>query len=207
MCLGVSGLLQSLQWSSSVGCHSQSFSSGIPVWDSFTYVSQWCSSVPYKHSLGRPVVSQCSLDQPVAFQWQSSVHWTSQCRLAQGKVYVTSLTGRYRSPMKSDAVAHCGVGIVSVFRTVTCTSLHTSHGDVIKWKYFPRYWFFVWEIHLSPMNSPHKGQWRGALMFSLICAWINGWVSSREAGDLRRHCAVIVIDQWNGFFNVDCVCH
>ena len=36
-----------------------------------------------------------------------------------------------------------------------------------------------------PVNSPHKGQWRGALMFSLICIWINGWVNSREAGDLR----------------------
>ena len=34
---------------------------------------------------------------------------------------------------------------------------------------------------------PHKGQWRGALMFSLICARINGWVNNREAGDLRRH--------------------
>ena len=30
-------------------------------------------------------------------------------------------------------------------------------------------------IHRSPVNSPHKGQWRGALMFSLICAWTNGW--------------------------------
>ena len=36
-------------------------------------------------------------------------------------------------------------------------------------------------------NSPHKGQWRGALMFSLICVWINGWVNNRETGDLRRH--------------------
>ena len=34
---------------------------------------------------------------------------------------------------------------------------------------------------------PHKGQWRGALMFSLICVWINGWVNNREASDLRRH--------------------
>ena len=24
----------------------------------------------------------------------------------------------------------------------------------------------------SMMNSPHKGQWRGVLMFSLICDWI-----------------------------------
>ena len=38
-----------------------------------------------------------------------------------------------------------------------------------------------------PVNSPHKGQWRGALMFSLICAWISDWVNNREAGDLRRH--------------------
>ena len=46
---------------------------------------------------------------------------------------------------------------------------------------------FVRGIQRSPVNSPHKGQWRGALMFSLICAWINGWVNNREAGDLRRH--------------------
>ena len=38
-----------------------------------------------------------------------------------------------------------------------------------------------------PVNSPHKGQWRGALMFSLIYVWINGWVNNREAGDLRRY--------------------
>ena len=62
-----------------------------------------------------------------------------------------------------------------------------SHDDVIKWKHFPRYWPVVRGIHRSPVNSPHKGQWRGALMFSLICVWINGWVNNREAGDLRRY--------------------
>ena len=36
-------------------------------------------------------------------------------------------------------------------------------------------------------NSPYKGQWRGALMFSLICVWINGWVNNGEAGDMRRY--------------------
>ena len=41
----------------------------------------------------------------------------------------------------------------------------------------------------SPVNSPHKGQWRGALMFSLISAWTNGWVNHRDAGDTRRHLA------------------
>ena len=61
------------------------------------------------------------------------------------------------------------------------------HDDVIKWKHFPRYWPFVRGIHRSPVNSPHKGQWRGALIFSLFCTWINAWVNNREAGDLRRH--------------------
>ena len=40
---------------------------------------------------------------------------------------------------------------------------------------------------LSPVNSPHKVQWRGALMFSLICAWTNSWVNNRDADDLRHH--------------------
>ena len=38
-----------------------------------------------------------------------------------------------------------------------------------------------------PVNSPHKGQWRRALMFYLIYDWRNSWVNNREAGDLRRH--------------------
>ena len=42
-------------------------------------------------------------------------------------------------------------------------------------------------IHRSPVNSPNKGQWPGALMISLICAWTNGWSNNRDAGDLRRY--------------------
>ena len=41
--------------------------------------------------------------------------------------------------------------------------------DVIKWKHFSRYWPFVRGIHRSPVNSLHKGQWREALVFYLIC--------------------------------------
>ena len=65
--------------------------------------------------------------------------------------------------------------------------LEWSHDDVIKWTHFLRYWPFVRGIHRSPVNSPHKGQWHGALMFSLVCVWINDWVNSREAGDVRRY--------------------
>ena len=39
----------------------------------------------------------------------------------------------------------------------------------------------------STVTGEFPGQWRGALMFSLICDWINGWMNNREAGDLRRH--------------------
>ena len=45
---------------------------------------------------------------------------------------------------------------------------------------FPRYWPFVRGIHRSPVNSPHKGQWRGALMFLWSASWINGWANNRE---------------------------
>ena len=83
------------------------------------------------------------------------------------------------------------------------------HGDIIKWTHFPHYWPFVWGIHRSPMNSPQKGQWRGALMFSLICPWKNCWVNNREAGDLRRHrthCDVIVMacHRYSSGFNEVC---
>ena len=40
----------------------------------------------------------------------------------------------------------------------------------------------------APLNSPHRGQWRGALTFPLICVGINGR-NTREAGDLGRYCA------------------
>ena len=49
----------------------------------------------------------------------------------------------------------------------------------------PRYWPFVRGIHRSPVNSPHKGQWRGTLMFCLISARINCWVNNRFNSILR----------------------
>ena len=78
------------------------------------------------------------------------------------------------------------------------------HDDVIKWKHFRRYWPFVRGIHRSTVKSPHKGQWRGALMFSLIRAWINAWVNNGEAGDLRRHRAHYDVTLvWRLYFHLD----
>ena len=64
--------------------------------------------------------------------------------------------------------------------------LHMLWGGSPWWRHqmktFSCYWPFVRGI-----ESPHKGQWRGALMFCLICAWTNGWVNNGDSGDLRDH--------------------
>ena len=66
---------------------------------------------------------------------------------------------------------------------------------------FLRWWAFVWGFQWSLVNSPHRDHWCGALLFSLICAWLDGWVNNHEAGDLRRHHAhydvivILMVDQ------------
>ena len=60
----------------------------------------------------------------------------------------------------------------------TCFStiyLAENHDDIIKWKFFPRYWPFV------------RGFPGHRWILPSICAWINGWVNNREAGDLQRY--------------------
>ena len=69
-----------------------------------------------------------------------------------------------------------------------------THDDVIKSKHFPRHWLFVRGI------QRYKRQWRGALMFYLICPWTNNWANNGDASDLRRHRAhydVIVMNTWS----------
>ena len=98
--------------------------------------------------------------------------------------------------------------LIRMRHSISCCRILTTdcdtQDDVIKWKNVPRNWPFVRGIHRWPMNSPHKGQWRGALMFSLICVWMGDWVNNREAGDLRRHRAhnvvTVMILHWNANF-------
>ena len=86
-------------------------------------------------------------------------------------------TGSWRSGMaQTDAVL---ISTVTAFHFM----MTSSNGKI-----FRVTGLFLRGIHRSPVNYPHKGQWRGALMFTLICARINGWVNNPEAGDLRRHC-------------------
>ena len=57
-----------------------------------------------------------------------------------------------------------GVSLHMVSSPIACSCgcKLEDHDDVIKWKHFPCYWPFVRGIHRSPVNSPHKGLWRGA---------------------------------------------
>ena len=93
---------------------------------------------------------------------------------------------------------------ISVDSTACCCS-HL-RDDVTKWKYFPRHWPFVRGIHRSPVNSPHKGQWRGALMFSLICVWLRkqswGWWFETLSCPLWRHYNDESYTVWNQYVYV-----
>ena len=65
-------------------------------------------------------------------------------------------------------------------------------------------------IHWS--HYPHKGQWRGALMLSLIYARINSWENNGEAGDLRCHhthydVTVMIISTLKQHFNTVILCN
>ena len=126
---------------------------------------------------------------------------------------------RIHEPCKHAAMCQDRVGISAFLAYITAYSYRRtgpnrtqsklynfrSHRSMVKcftwWRQmetFPRYWPFVQGIHRSSVNSPHKGQWHGDLMFSLIWAWINGWVNNREAGDLRRHLAHYDVTAMNG---------
>ena len=74
--------------------------------------------------------------------------------LASGSVHRLQMQSIYDISIRNDFVKHPSQINLVMF----------IHEGIIKWKHFPRYWPFVHGIHRSPVNSPHKGQWRGALM-------------------------------------------
>ena len=129
----------------------------------------------------------------------------------QIKENITSLAfvrGIHRGPVNSphrepvtrkmflfgDAIMCVQIKYIYIYQIKFCTQKRQPRPQsyertmmTIKWKHFLRFWPFVRGIHRSPANSAHRGQWRGALMFSLICAWTNSWANNRGASDLRRH--------------------
>ena len=109
-----------------------------------------------------------------------SIHWLLYCMsmlfvtLFKCFLFKSAFEHGDFSPFLKLALYKCNIIIIIII--------------IIKMKHFARLWSFVWGILPSLVDSPHKGQWRGALMFSLICTWKeNGWASNQAAGDLRRH--------------------
>ena len=89
---------------------------------------------------------------------------------------------------------HCST---ESFAAIGCKvgNITPKHDDIIKWKHFPHHWPLVRGIYQSPVNSPHKGQWCGALMFfwsvaeykQLSKQWRRWWFEM-PLHSLWRHC-------------------
>ena len=129
---------------------------------------------------------------PIAYGVFTNKFWFRRCRISIDRCFSKRLK-----------ISRDNINLNSQHRRVSGRRMHD---DVIKWNHFPRYWPFVRGIQQSPVNSPHKGQWRGALMFCLICARLNGWVNNREAGDLRRHHdhydVTVMFPEWVSEFDI-----
>ena len=99
------------------------------------------------------------------------------------KCFLVGLVGhnKYYSSANTDSEAR---EELSVFLHIMMTS---SNGNILR------------VTGPSPVtgNSLHKGQWRGALMFSLSWAWIHGWANNRKVDALRCHYDVIIMKTYS----------
>ena len=75
-----------------------------------------------------------------------------------------------------------------LLRTVSAFSLRVTKEHVMVWKHFSHYRPMVSEIHRWPINSPHKGQWYGVMMFSSLLAWTTCWKKQFRCRWSANHC-------------------
>ena len=140
------------------------------VWKNVIFLLKWWCLSRHHHFykqitfLTFSTSKELFYDVYILYQW---VYFNVRQRLVSVKVC------QYMKPMSY--ISYCKVKFLF-------------HDDVNTSKHSPRYWPFVRGIHRSQLNSHHKGQWRRALMFYMICALTNSLLNSRDAGDLRRHC-------------------
>ena len=138
------------------------------------WVIYWLNNEPqFRHELSKVESQFSTLAQVMACWLKAPSHHLNQC-------YSSSV-----GSSEGNSIGNCLWS--NNYNESKATPPKGHHNDVIKWKHFPRNWPCVRGIHRSPVNSPHKGQWRRALMFCVICVWINDWINNREAGDLRRY--------------------
>ena len=158
-------------------------------------VTRYPTKIPYQTCIEQHIAIAVTNSHAVTSR--TALHRRTQCWLIQQPLrnrddrfniawHWNSIVIIYLFRQEAHHISSVALGFLSSNgESIVAASCIICHDDVIKWKNFPRYWPFVWGIHRSSVNSLHKGQWRGALMFPLICVWINGWVNNRKAGDLR----------------------
>ena len=134
-----------------------------PHMDTFSALAAICEGIP-SGTPYKPVMRCFDVLVVLSLNKQSCCYWSG-----------TSWQSRDVTLSTKGWVIRSFQGLISLTQAVKET-----HHDVIKWEHFPGHWPFVWGIHRSSANSPHKGQWRGALMFSFICAWTKDWVTNRD---------------------------
>ena len=121
--------------------------------------------------------NEINLPPPLEKRWDDTPQWTLVFRPT-----VIAFQGIHDNSIKTEDAQYVPYIVII-------------HDDIIKWKHFPRYWSFVRGIHWSPVNYCHKGQWGGAVMFSPICPWTNGWANNQFEMSLHSlwcHCNAMV---------------
>ena len=120
--------------------------------------------------------------KPIASNW-----FHSQIKFSGNDTFLKSQSSKaFTSPLLFLFIYVCGG--------------HDFYCHIMWWRHqmetFSALLAFVRRIDRSPVNSPHKGQWRGKCfrlmtsswhMHKTICARINAWVNNRKAGDFTRH--------------------
>ena len=67
--------------------------------------------------------------------------------------------------------------VITHCRLATKTSIRYKEWHAVSWwRHQMETFSALLALCAGPVNSPHKGQWLGALMLTLFCAWINDWV-------------------------------
>ena len=129
---------------------------------------KWCYLFPPRNTI--PISQQVCSHYPLNKQQGTRpIEYCLFMFITKCKAKMTKMTSEGLTKVNKTVCPHPGIICTTHYlgnfnREIIC------HDDFIKWKHFPRYWPYVRGVHRSPVNSPLKGQWHGALMFSLICA-------------------------------------
>ena len=137
-------------------------------------LTPWCTSAPETTTLiGRGNYQQLKADKP----FEHMRH-----RATQGLIFTQSETAEIR---------------LTFCIEITNPGMHIHTSDWIHG--YSELSAQTWWRVTGPLCGEFTGYSHRALMFSLICAWINSWVNNRETGDLRCHCIhydVTVMNEW-----------